>query len=197
MLSQEFRTQIRSECGSEVETGPKGRQKVDLDGKIGQKGRREVDPDSKIGLKGRQKVVPDAMKGPQGRQKVDPACKIGLKRRREVDLDGKIGLKGRREVDPDSKIGLKGRRKGRPGQKVGLEASFVGPAAVGRPERRPGRWPEGRKWDQVRRVPGECPRPERKFIYRYYYIPPPSPRDTATNSTKTRAPTHPDSTLFR
>ena len=89
MLSQECRTQIRSECGSEVETGPKGRQKV--------------------------------------------------------DLDGKIGLKGRREVDPDSKIGLKGRRKGRPGWKVGLEASFVGPAAVGRLERRPGRSSEAPK----------------------------------------------------
>ena len=58
MLSQEFRTQIRSECGSEVEIGPKGRQKVDRDGKIGLKGRREVDPDSKIGLKARWKGRP-------------------------------------------------------------------------------------------------------------------------------------------
>ncbi len=40
------------------------------------------------------------------------------------------------KVDLDSKIGLKGRRKGRPGQKVGLEASFVSPAAVGRPAAR-------------------------------------------------------------
>ena len=93
MLSQEFRTQIRSECGSEVETGPKGRQKVDLDGKIGLKGRREVDPDSKIGLKGRQKVDLDAKNGPKGRRKVDLDGKIGLKGRRKVDMDGKIGLR--------------------------------------------------------------------------------------------------------
>ena len=70
MLSQEFRTQIRSESSSGVKIGQKGRQEGDPDGKIGQKGRQQVDPDGKIGQKGRQKADLDGKIGQKGRQMV-------------------------------------------------------------------------------------------------------------------------------
>ena len=104
MLSQEFRTQIQSECGPGMRSGPRGRQKVDPDGKIGLKGRRKVDPDGKISLEDLQKAEPDGKIGLQSRQKHDLDGKVV--RRSVWNLVSKIGLYDRQKVvDGKIKIG--------------------------------------------------------------------------------------------